>query len=295
MQTPAQKIQQIYIGLLGRAADRAGLTYWATELCTNKMSVDQIRDNFVNHQVEYASDFGQLNRQQVVKELYLRLFDREVEPAGLEYWANGAGKAVGVDHLVVALGNSAGVEDRQALDNKVKAAEYYTENIVAYDKQTARHAVSTVNEKSATVVAAMAYTDDKSRAQGELDTTIDESLPTRVYDQIESVLDSQSFDASTGNNRYIFQAQQDIQVANINGFNKGDALDIDEEMFGRDTHLIFTDGVNLQFVFGVSQANPAWFVNLNGLDQALIDDVSAAQSNVAAIGVLDAALGDWII
>lgn len=160
MQTPSQEIQEIYIGLLGRAADKSGLDYWAEELAAGKITIDQIRENFVNQQPEYARDFGHLSRGQVVRELYQRMFDREAEPTGLEYWVNGDGKAVDIDRLVLALGNGAGDEDRTILDNKIEGAEYYTNNVVSYHLETARLVVKMIGKDVTTVENAKLYTDE---------------------------------------------------------------------------------------------------------------------------------------
>lgn len=160
MQTPSQEIQEIYIGLLGRAADKSGLDYWAEELAAGKITIDQIRENFVNQQPEYARDFGHLSRGQVVRELYQRMFDREAEPTGLEYWVNGDGKAVDIDRLVLALGNGAGDEDRTILDNKIEGAEYYTNNVVSYHLETARLVVKMIGKDVTTIENAKLYTDE---------------------------------------------------------------------------------------------------------------------------------------
>lgn len=295
MQTPAQQIQEIYIGLLGRAADKPGLTYWVGEVASGKITIDQIRENFVQQQEEYAQDFGHLNRDQVVKALYQRLFDREAEPTGLEYWVNGGGKTVDIDRLVLALGDGAQVQDRTLLNNKIEAAQYYTDNVMSYLKDSAHQAVSLVNEDAATLNTSKKYTDSLAGKQPQSDENTSTGDLGPRFDLTETLVDLQSYDAATGNNAYLIKAGSDIQVANINNFSAGDALDIDETVFGSDNHFVLTDGINVQLVLGETQTNPSWFVNLNHLDTALVAEVAGAQNNLEALGVLNAALGDWII
>lgn len=124
------KIQEIYIGLLGRAADQEGLNYWASEYESGNLTLNQIRSNLVNSQPEYASGLGSMSRGDAVTELYQRFFHREPETTGFDYWVNGDGSTVPFDQLVLALVNGAGDEDRHTLDNKIDAADYYTNNYI---------------------------------------------------------------------------------------------------------------------------------------------------------------------
>ncbi|MGD9661203.1 MAG: hypothetical protein AB7U63_08010 [Porticoccaceae bacterium] len=127
MATPTENaIQEIYLGLLGRPADAAGLAYWANDVDNNGMSLAGVRFNIVNEQPEYEDVFGGLSRSQTVNQLYLNLFNRNAEPAGLEYWVNGGGSTVPIDLLVFALSDGAGGPDRLVLDNKVAVANYIT-------------------------------------------------------------------------------------------------------------------------------------------------------------------------
>jgi len=159
MATVSEQIQEIYIGLLGRAADKAGLDYWTAEIEAGNLSIEQLRANIVSEQAEYAADLGMMTRVQTVAELYDRLFDREASADELEYWANGDGAAVNVDQLVLALSNGAAAADRLALDNKADAASYYTEQAGSkYSSTDAKAAVASVKD-NASVDASKAATD----------------------------------------------------------------------------------------------------------------------------------------
>lgn len=139
-----EKVQEIYIGLLGRAADLEGLNYWVNEYERGFMTLDQIRANLVNAQPEYASGLGSMDRGAAVTELYQRFFHRTPEAEGFEYWVNGGGSSVPFDQLVLALANGAGPEDRNTLDNKIDIADYYTNNY-NYQKEGAELAISEVS------------------------------------------------------------------------------------------------------------------------------------------------------
>ena len=168
MAITAQQIQQIYIGLLGRAADQAGLDYWKAEIEDGTLTIEQLRANIVNEQPEYAAGLGQMTRAQVVATLYQNLFERAPEADGLEYWVNGDGKNVNIDQLVLALIDGASAADTLVLDNKTTAATYYTtETGDAYTKDAATAAVANVDGTQASVDESKAATDSGSHSSGQ--------------------------------------------------------------------------------------------------------------------------------
>jgi hypothetical protein len=168
MATVSEQIQQIYIGLLGRAADKTGLDYWTNEIETNVLTLEQLRANIVNEQPEYAAGLGTQTRAQVVASLYENLFNRAPEAEGLEYWVNGGGSTVNIDQLVLALIDGAAAADTLVLDNKTDAAEYYTTTAGAdYTKDAATAAVDDVDSTQASVDASKTATDSGSQSSGQ--------------------------------------------------------------------------------------------------------------------------------
>lgn len=194
MATTTQAIQEIYIGLLGRAADAGGLAYWAAEIDGGTLTLEQLRANIVNEQPEYAAGLGSKTRSQVVAELYERLFERAAEADGLAYWVSGGGSTVNVDQLVLALSAGASSADRLTLDNKVEAASYYSANTLDanYTADAATAAVSSVDSTSASVAASKAATDEGSHFSGGsyvMTTGVDAITGTGGNDVISAVLD----------------------------------------------------------------------------------------------------------
>lgn len=167
-------LQEIYIGLLGRAADPAGLDYWADEVEGGLITLEQVRTNIVSSQPEYEDVFGGLTRAQTVNQLYINLFGREAEPEGLTYWVSGGGATVPVDLLVFALSDGALGADRLVLDNKVTVAQYFTANTdldintdEAQFKAAAAAVLADVDSTTASVNAAKAMVDAGSYFVGE--------------------------------------------------------------------------------------------------------------------------------
>lgn len=160
MATVSQQIQQIYVGLLGRAADQAGLDYWTAEIEGGVLTIEELRANIVNEQPEYEAGLGSMTRAEAVAALYEALFNRAPEAEGLEYWVNGEGSTVNFDQLILALVNGASEADAAALANKVAAAEYYTAAAGdAYTAESAAAAVADVDATPESLAASKAATD----------------------------------------------------------------------------------------------------------------------------------------
>lgn len=128
MATTSAQVQQLYVGLLGRAADKAGLDYWLNQLNASPatLTLENLRSNIVSSQAEYKATFGSLSRVDTVTKIYNNLFGRAPDAAGLTYWSTGAGATVNVDQLTLAFINGASTTDTQALTNKTVVAEVYT-------------------------------------------------------------------------------------------------------------------------------------------------------------------------
>lgn len=165
MATTSQQVQQLYVGLLGRAADQAGLNYWLTQLNATPatLTLENLRSNIVTSQPEYKATFGSLSRVDTVTKVYSNLFGRAPDAAGLTYWTTGAGATVNVDQLTLAFINGASTSDTQALTNKTVVAEVYTSsvgtNFVAAD---AASIISGVNASAASVTAGLGKLTDGS-------------------------------------------------------------------------------------------------------------------------------------
>lgn len=144
------QIQEIYIGLLGRAADYSGLQYWYNEIEAGILTIEQLRANIVNSQPEYTQGIGAMSRSDALGVLYQNLFSREPDNDGLNYWVSGGGSTVSFDQLVLALANGASTPDRDLLDAKITAAELFTNSAdgVTYDAQKAADAVQSVTTPS---------------------------------------------------------------------------------------------------------------------------------------------------
>lgn len=155
MAVTSAQVQELYVGLLGRAADKAGLDYWLGQLNAtgSTLTLENLRANFVNEQAEYAATYGNLARADLVKAIYTNLFERTPTTEEVNYWANGT---VNADQMIVAFLNGASVADQAVVSNKVVVAEYYTAAAGADFNQSAAAAIiADVNGTAASVSTAL--------------------------------------------------------------------------------------------------------------------------------------------
>lgn len=167
------KIQELYIGILGRAADAAGLKYWADEIESGVMVLENTRAAFTQ-QPEYTSIYAALSSSQLVTSIYQNLLERNPDQGGLNYWVSELdSKRVNPDQFIVAVINAAQdssttnaqtLIDAQVLSNKVSAATYFTSKVtaIAYDtafSTAAKSVVSSVDHTAESLVNSQQYTD----------------------------------------------------------------------------------------------------------------------------------------
>ncbi|MFT2112625.1 DUF4214 domain-containing protein, partial [Marinomonas sp. 2405UD68-3] len=151
MATVAEQVQQIYIGLLGRAADQVGATYWEAQINSGAITLDGMRANLVQEQPEYQALVDGLTREEVVSALYQRMFERAPEAEGLAYWSTGVGSAVPIDQLPLIFIDASRDADKVALANKTAAALTYT--AAAGNNFTTATAIAAIDSVDATPVS----------------------------------------------------------------------------------------------------------------------------------------------
>lgn len=169
-------LQELYIGILGRAADYSGLKYWADFIEGGTRSLENTRASFATpNQPEYWSIYGGLSSSSLVDKVYQNFLERAPDAAGKAYWVSelDLGK-IGADFFVSAVINAAKdpaasdpqtLTDAKVLANKVESAQYFTAKTkdgnwtVADFTKHSKAAVDSVNADSASLVAAKSATD----------------------------------------------------------------------------------------------------------------------------------------
>jgi hypothetical protein len=119
-------VQKLYVAYFNRPADTLGLGYWETVAAANSGSTARISASF-STSAEYAATYADMNTTQRVDAVYLNLFGRSAEPAGLSYWAQLIDRGlITVSNAVTQIAGGAQSSDLTAYNNKVTAATAFT-------------------------------------------------------------------------------------------------------------------------------------------------------------------------
>lgn len=158
--TTATQVQQLYVGLLGRAADQGGLNWWVDQITTGGRTLEDIRASFVTS-TEYTNLYGGANttRSDLVTAIYQNLFERTPSAGELNYWVSTDTRPA--DQLVSAFLEFASTNDQKTIANKVFVAQTYTDAAgTTFNKATAAAAIADVDGTSASVAAAIKALND---------------------------------------------------------------------------------------------------------------------------------------
>ena len=153
--TTATQIQQLYVGLLGRAADQGGLNWWADQVTTGGKTLEDVRASFVTS-TEYTTTYGAAaTRADLVTSIYQNLFERTPSADEVKYWAETDTRPA--DQLVAAFIEFAGAADQAVINNKTFVAQTYTDTVgnTYFDKAGAADVIANVDGTTASVTAAL--------------------------------------------------------------------------------------------------------------------------------------------
>lgn len=154
--TTATQIQQLYVGLLGRAADQGGLNWWADQVTTGGKTLEDVRASFVTS-TEYTTTYGAAaTRADLVTSIYQNLFERTPSADEVKYWAETDTRPA--DQLVAAFIEFAGAADQTVINNKTFVAQTYTDTAgtTNFNKAAAKTVIDDVNGTPASVTTAVA-------------------------------------------------------------------------------------------------------------------------------------------
>lgn len=121
-----EAIQKLYVAYFSRPADVAGLNFWQGVVSAANGSTADVSAAFAGS-AEYKAAYANKTASQVVDTVYLNLFGRHAEKAGLDYWGplldNGS---LTIDIVVTAVASGARGADLAAYNSKVSAATAFT-------------------------------------------------------------------------------------------------------------------------------------------------------------------------
>lgn len=160
MATQAQiaAVQQLYIGYLGRAADKAGLDFWTNAVATGVSTLESVATGFTLSN-EYKAAFGGLTNDALVEKVYTSVLGRASDTAGKAFWVDALAKGtVTADKLVATFIGALSAPDQTIINNKTFVAQTYTDTVTGTNFSTAgaAQAIAKVDGTPASVATAIA-------------------------------------------------------------------------------------------------------------------------------------------
>ena len=159
MATQAQiaAVQQLYIGYLGRAADKAGLDFWTNAVSTGVSTLASVATGFTLS-TEYKAAFGGLTNDALVEKVYTSVLGRASDTAGKAFWVDALAKGtVTSDKLVATFIGALSAPDQTIINNKTFVAQTYTDTVGAnYNTAAGAAVIVGVNGTTASVNTALA-------------------------------------------------------------------------------------------------------------------------------------------
>lgn len=123
------QVQKLYIAYFGRPADPAGLNFWAQNIDAAGGNFDSAIAGF-SSSAESKTLYASKDTSQLVTSIYLALFNRNPEPAGLAFWVGQIdSNTLSGARAAYEILNSAAPGDAVPIANKVAAANAFTANI----------------------------------------------------------------------------------------------------------------------------------------------------------------------
>jgi hypothetical protein len=121
-----EAVQKLYVAYFSRPADTAGLAYWESVVTAANGNTSAVSAAFAAS-AEYKATYGSLDEYHVVDAVYMNLFGRHAEPAGLQFWGqNLISHTLTIDAIVTQIAGGANGADLDAYQNKVTAATAFT-------------------------------------------------------------------------------------------------------------------------------------------------------------------------
>ncbi len=119
-------VTKLYIATFDRAPDSSGIEYW---LNSSGLSLEGIAQSFFD-QPETAQKYpSDTTEEEFINSVYLNLFDRSPQIAGLKYWKKELKSGnIRRDQFILAVMNGALGDDKNLLNNKLEVAEYFIQN-----------------------------------------------------------------------------------------------------------------------------------------------------------------------
>jgi len=294
-------VQQFYVGFYGRPADMEGLDYWAGRVDLFDGDFSAVQAAFANS--AEAQDFvfndpdsgDALSNTELVNNIYQNLFGRSAGSEGLDFYVPRLDSGeYSLDDVVKRVIDGAQNEDATTIDNKVKVAQYFTDNLgdVPYENDDiieARDVLDGVGADNASVLAG--FDDADSTIQDMADeagvSTGDTFTLTASADDLTGTSDNDIFnakpEADTAGGGNLVDTLQNVDI--IDGGAGEDTLNVTfANASSPSASLSNVENVNVRF----TAAATLNLQNASGVEEVTVQkstDAGTVSSIAASTGV----------
>jgi S-layer protein len=298
----------LYTALFNRAPDTAGLAFWSQALA-NGADINVVAQGFLSAP-EGATQYPSFQTgEQFVNAFYTKVFGREPDAGGLQFWTtvlNNAGgaqslqaKASVVNQIVNIVSTqlttrpegltdaefARTVADRATFANKIEVGQYFASNF-AIDEAAARVVLNNVNNTPESVIAAktLAFKDALTGNGAIVGTGGDDVFVATLDDVIR---DGRTFDGGAGNDTLAINADSgsgvigEGRIKNIETVNISTAGNVNVGNIALDK--LFTDvrNVNLTGATSATLTGAAGkTIGLLGTGAAVVDFGTASTADI---------------
>ncbi|WP_158070073.1 DUF4214 domain-containing protein [Motiliproteus sp. MSK22-1] len=185
------EVQKMYVAYYGRPADPAGMAHWQTLLDRNKTNYtfegkSQTVTDFFGDSAEYTNYFGDMNNSELVDSMFQRMFGRDADQEGIEYYEQllNTGEANLVS-VALQIADGATGADYTSLQNKILVSNAFTQRVEATDSVYDDSHITAAKELLSQITADI---DTAATVVGDFSTVIstlgDEASPSYVTDRL---------------------------------------------------------------------------------------------------------------
>src|SRR5471032_2043700 len=307
-------IQALYIAYFNRPADYLGLQFW-TNAATQAGSVASVANAF-SASPEYAALYSGKSTLEIIDSIYVNLFGRHAEPAGLSFWGNALDSGqLNIGNIAYQIFQGAQNADLVAVQSKVAAATAFynsldtSAKITGYDGAAADSVVKTwlsgvvdpTTMAAATTATALGTVTSAAEAAHDGATAVTTALTTGLDALVGNANGSNIFTATLmtpgfgGTNTSTLTALDSITGAglsntlNINDLTGGTAIPGGIKVSGVQTVNYVSAGAIAQ---GESVFNTTGFTGLTAFNGTSVGGAYVAAAATTAITQNDSNLND---
>jgi len=224
------EVAKIYAAAFDRAPDAAGLTYWAEQVNSGALTIEQVAQSFFD-QPEFEELYHPTLKtdEEFVSDIYNHVFDRAPSSEEVAYWVEQlqADNAVDRTTLIAAMVHGAQGDDAVQLENQAKVGVQYA-LYGAGTVEEAKAAIEGVTADPATVEEALNSIENQEES-GQIFTTtyqLDTIVGTSGDDVVKTdwLELGDSIDGGNGNDTLEVYGGVDIEKADITNIENVDIV-----------------------------------------------------------------------